>query len=91
MLPPLKRGQIQMEIRDQQRGLNLMQQYSGGIEAGQKAGGRMLTEGQIPAISIQNVINGGQQDSKAIVEEITRQLRKALLDVLNQNANGIKG
>ncbi|AOI92783.1 hypothetical protein [Burkholderia pseudomultivorans] len=91
MLPPLKRGQIQMEIRDQQRGLNLMQQYSGGIEAGQKAGGRMLTEGQIPAISIQNVINGGQQDSKAIAEEVTRQLRKALLDVLNQNANGIKG
>lgn len=90
MLPPLKRGQIQMEIRDQQRGLNLMQQYSGGIAEGQKQGGRVLTEGQMPAINIQNVING-VQDPKAVADEVNRQIQKALLDVLNHNSNGLKG
>ncbi|WP_175720764.1 hypothetical protein [Burkholderia anthina] len=90
MLPPLKRGQIQMEIRDQQRGLNLMQQYSGGIEAGQKQGGRVLTEGQIPAINITNVING-TQDPKAVADEVDKQLRRTFMNLLNHNSNGLKG
>ncbi|KWC67477.1 hypothetical protein [Burkholderia ubonensis] len=90
MLTPLQRGKIQYEIRDQQRGLNLMQQYSGGIAADQKQGGRVLTEGQLPTINITNVING-TQDPKAVAEEINRQIRKMITDTVVNHATGIKG
>ncbi|MFA8389731.1 hypothetical protein ACEPUD_06335 [Burkholderia ubonensis] len=90
MLPLLKRGQIQFEIRDQQRGLDLMQQYSSGIAAEQKQGGRVLTEGQLPAINITNMING-TQDPKAVADEVNRTIKKMLNDVVVNHATGIKG
>jgi hypothetical protein len=86
-LPDQTYAKLRMELRDQSRGLELMKMYSQQVVDKQRPGDRLKTIGEMP---IYININGAQ-NPEAVSEEVNRQLRKAMLDLLNQNSNGLKG
>lgn len=86
-MPAQNYAKLQMELRDQTRGLALMKQYSSGVVDKQRSGDRELTSGERP---IYININGAT-DPKAVAEEVNKQLNKGMNDVLQHYANGVKG
>jgi soluble lytic murein transglycosylase-like protein len=87
ILPAQTRGKLEFDLRDQQRGLSLLQHYGPGVVAQQADGGRERTIGERPI-----VINiNGVTDPKAVAEEVNKQLTKSMHDVVNHFSTGVKG
>ncbi|MBB4515845.1 lytic transglycosylase domain-containing protein [Paraburkholderia fungorum] len=86
-LPAQNYAKLQMELRDQSRGLDLLRQYSPGIVSREPAGERQRTIGERPIIININ----GAVDPKAVGAEVNNQLTKAMNDLLIEHANGQKG
>jgi soluble lytic murein transglycosylase-like protein len=86
-LPAQNYAKLQMELRDQSRGLDLLRQYSPGIVSREPAGERQRTIGERPIIININ----GAVDPKAVGAEVNNQLTKAMNDLLMEHANGQKG
>lgn len=86
-LPAQNYAKLQMELRDQSRGLDLLRQYSPGIVSREPAGERQRTIGERPIIININ----GAVDPKAVGAEVNNQLTKAMNDLLMEHATGQKG
>ncbi|WP_025599576.1 lytic transglycosylase domain-containing protein [Burkholderia sp. WSM2230] len=86
-LPAQSYAKLQMELRDQSRGLELMKQYSGDIINRQTPGDQSRTIGERPIIINVN----GAADPKAVAAEVNNQFTKAMNDLLMNSATGIKG
>ncbi|MFM0035966.1 lytic transglycosylase domain-containing protein [Paraburkholderia strydomiana] len=86
-LPAQNYAKLQMELRDQSRGLDLLRQYSPGIVSREPAGERQRTIGERPIIININ----GALDPKAVGAEVNNQLTKAMNDLLMDHSNGQKG
>jgi soluble lytic murein transglycosylase-like protein len=86
-LPAQTYGKLAQELREQQRGLEMLKQYSGDVIGRQQAGGRDRTEGERPIIINVN----GAQDPKAVAAEVNRQLTQSMNDLLHHYATGEKG
>lgn len=85
-LPAQQYAKLQMELRDQSRGLDLMKQYSADIVNRQSPGGQSRTIGETPIIINVN----GATDPKAVAAEVNNQFKKAMNDLLMSSSNGIK-
>ncbi|RKT25474.1 soluble lytic murein transglycosylase-like protein [Paraburkholderia sp. RAU2J] len=86
-LPAQNYAKLQMELRDQSRGLDLMRQYSSGVVGAQPAGERTRTVDERPIIINVN----GATDPKAVAAEVNHQLTKSINDLLVNSATGTKG
>ena len=86
-LPAQNYAKLQMELRDQSRGLDLLRQYAPGVVDREPAGERQRTIGERPIIININ----GALDPKAVGAEVNNQLTKAMNDLLMDHANGQKG
>jgi hypothetical protein len=85
-LPAQTYAKLQMELRDQSRGLDLLKQYSSDIVNRQAPGGQSRTIGETPIIINVN----GATDPKAVAAEVNNQFKKAMNDLLVNSSNGIK-
>ena len=82
-------GKLQMELRDQTRGLALMKQYGAGVVGQQQAGGQERTQGAYnPTI---NIDISGVTDPHAVAAEVQKQLDMGMSQVLNHYTDGVKG
>jgi hypothetical protein len=88
-LPSQDYAQLKLQMRDQSRGYDLMRQYADGVVGKQQAGGRELTTGERPII--QNFTINGVTDPKAVADEVNRQLKHGMNEVLMNYATGEKG
>ena len=86
MLPQSTRARIMNEIREQQTGLQQLQQYSPGVEEAARPGDRSITVGE-NAITI-NV--NGVQDPKALVKMLDDHISGSLGDIINNANSAIK-
>lgn len=88
-LPSQDYAQLKLQMRDQSRGYDLMRQYADGVVGKQQAGGRERTIGEQQIV--QNFTINGVTDPKAVADEINRQIKKGMNEVLMNYATGEKG
>jgi hypothetical protein len=86
-LPAQNYARLQMELRDQSRGLDLLRQYAPGIVDREPAGERQRTIGERPIIININ----GATDPKEVAAEVNNQLTKAMNDLIMEHSTGQKG
>lgn len=85
-MPQQNYAKLQMELRDQSRGLDMLRQYGDQVKQGQKEGGQSRTIGEMPIIINVN----GAADPKAVASEVNNQLTQALKDLVNHYATPLK-
>lgn len=86
MLPQSTRSQKMNELREQQTGLQQLQQYAPGVVEAQRQGDRSITIGA-NAIMI-NILGAGEP--AAIARETKDQLQNGLGDIVNHANDGVK-
>lgn len=86
MLPQSSRSKLMNDLREQQTGLQQLQQYAPGVVEGQRQGDRSITIGE-NAIMI-NILGAGEP--AAIARETKQQLEGGLGDLVNHANDGVK-